>query len=319
VRREHRDHIPSALAELERVAPAARIINLETSVTVADENWRYKSIHYRMHPANVGCLTAAKIDCCVLANNHVLDWGFGGLTQTLDTLNAAGLLTCGAGSDAPTAAAPAAVNLAGGGRVLVFGCGSATSGIPGAWAAGPHSAGVNLLDDLSVGAAQRVARTVERFRRGGDIVVASVHWGPNWGYTIPHEQREFAHALIDAGAVDIVHGHSSHHAKGIEVYRDKPIIYGCGDFLNDYEGISGHRDYRGDLSLAYFVGVETSNGALVDLRIKPMQIRRFSLHDATAADAEWLVTMLDHVGQPLGTRVELGAGRQLALRWRPSL
>src|SRR5512145_2882467 len=56
-----------ALAELRRVRPDARIVNLETSVTRSNEAWPDKGIHYRMHPANVPCLTAAGIDCCALA------------------------------------------------------------------------------------------------------------------------------------------------------------------------------------------------------------------------------------------------------------
>ena len=59
--------------------------------------------------------------------------------------------------------------------------------------------------------------------------------------------------LIDNAAVDIIHGHSSHHIKGIEIYKGKPVIYGSGDFINDYEGIGGHEYFRGDLSLMYFV------------------------------------------------------------------
>jgi poly-gamma-glutamate synthesis protein (capsule biosynthesis protein) len=78
-----------ALAELERVRPDARIVNLETAVTVSSDPWPEKRIHYRMHPANVPCLTAAKIDCCVLANNHVLDWGHAGLEETLAALHSA--------------------------------------------------------------------------------------------------------------------------------------------------------------------------------------------------------------------------------------
>ena len=64
-----------ALGVLRQVQPDARIINLETSITTNDEPWKGKGIHYRMHPDNVKCLTAADIDCCILANNHVLDWG----------------------------------------------------------------------------------------------------------------------------------------------------------------------------------------------------------------------------------------------------
>ena len=75
-------------------------------------------------------------------------------------------------------------------------------------------------------------------------MVASVHWGSNWGYDIPREQTVFAHRLIDEAGVDIIHGHSSHHVRAIEVYKDRLILYGCGDFLNDYEGISGYEEFR---------------------------------------------------------------------------
>src|SRR2546426_3787271 len=64
-----------ALGELERLRPEARIINLETAVTRSDDYWTGKGIHYRMHPANIGCLRVAGIDACALANNHVLDFG----------------------------------------------------------------------------------------------------------------------------------------------------------------------------------------------------------------------------------------------------
>jgi poly-gamma-glutamate capsule biosynthesis protein CapA/YwtB (metallophosphatase superfamily) len=80
----------------------------------------------------------------------------------------------------------------------------------------------------------------------GDLIVVSVHWGPNWGYDIPHQQRRFAHALIDKANVSIIHG--QHHLKAIEVYRDRLILYGCGDFLNDYEGIKGYEEFRDDLA-----------------------------------------------------------------------
>ena len=119
-----------ALAELERVQPDARIVNLETAVTVAEDAWPDKGINYRMNPANVGCLLAARIDCCVLANNHVLDWGHRGLAETLDTLRGARLRTAGAGRDGAEAAAPAAIELPGKGRVLVFGFAMENAGVP---------------------------------------------------------------------------------------------------------------------------------------------------------------------------------------------
>jgi poly-gamma-glutamate synthesis protein (capsule biosynthesis protein) len=82
-------------------------------------------------------------------------------------------------------------------------------------------------------------------------------WGVNWGYGIPDQHKRFAHQLIDDAGVDIVHGHSSHHPKGIEVYKNKPIIYGCGDLLNDYEGIGRYAPFRADLALMYLPTIDS--------------------------------------------------------------
>lgn len=86
------------LSVWEKMAPDLRIINLETSVTTSEDYWKGKGINYRMHPANAPCLTQARIDACSLANNHVLDWGYSGLRETLSTLQGAGVKTAGAGS-----------------------------------------------------------------------------------------------------------------------------------------------------------------------------------------------------------------------------
>ena len=95
-----------ALAELNRVAPDVRIINLETSVTRSDDYWKSKGINYRMHPENVYSFTAAGIDVCSLANNHVIDWGYSGLFETLETIKQANIKIAGAGRDLFEARAP---------------------------------------------------------------------------------------------------------------------------------------------------------------------------------------------------------------------
>jgi len=155
---------------------------------------------------------------------------------------------------------------------------------------------------------------MEQSKRPGDRSVASIHWGGNWGYHIPREQRELAHRLIEDG-VDVVHGHSSHHPKGIEVYQGRLVLYGCGDLLNDYEGISGHEEFRGDLVLAYLVALDPS-GKLTRLDLLPYRIRRFQLQRAAAEDARWLRDILDREGKALGTAVELAADGSLTVRWR---
>lgn len=305
-----------ALGELERRSPDVRIINLETSVTASDRPWPGKGINYRMNPRNVGCLTAAGIDCCALANNHVADWGYAGLEETLDTLQTAGIHTAGAGHNEFDARRPAEFELAGGNRVLVFSFGSQSSGIPREWAAEEDRPGLLLIDETCPASPSKVRKLIEAFRQAGDLVVVSIHWGGNWGYRIPQEQARLVHALIDDCGVDIVHGHSSHHVKGIEVYRDRPIFYGCGDFLTDYEGIRAQERFRGDLGLMYFVTMDCSAGLLADCRMVPTQMKGFRVRRAPHEDIHWLKDLLNREGQQFGTRVDLLADRELQLSWK---
>jgi poly-gamma-glutamate synthesis protein (capsule biosynthesis protein) len=296
-----------ALAELAHRQPRLRIGNLETSVTRRDTYWPGKGINYRMHPDNVGCLTAARLDICALANNHVLDFGSAGLADTLDALAHAGIRTAGAGTDLTAAQAPAIAPLLPGSRLLLFACGTSSSGIPQEWAARKDHGGVNLLTDLSKATADAIGARVRHAKERQDVVIVSIHWGDNWGYDVPQAHRRFAHFLIDDG-VDVVHGHSSHHPRPIEIYRDRLILYGCGDCINDYEGIAGYEAYRDDLALLYFPAVSTDSGGLVALRLVPMQLQAFRLRRASSADARWMRDTLARVSAPFGTHVELDAG-----------
>ncbi len=210
----------AALPAFERERPDARVINLETSVTRSQAHVA-KGINYRVSPENAECLVAAGIDCCALANNHVLDWGRAGLLETLSALDRLKIKTAGAGRNLAAAWSPAIVDLAGKGRVVVFSCASVTSGVPGDWAATPKAPGVALLPDLSEKSVALIADRIARARRPNDVVIVSLHWGPNWGFDVPQEQRRFARRLIDKAPISILHCHSSHHAKGIEVYRDR--------------------------------------------------------------------------------------------------
>ena len=179
-----------ALEELDRLQPDFRIINLETSITTSEDAER-KGINYRMHPANVACLTAARIHCCVVANNHVLDWGRAGLAETLRVLRDSKIYTAGAGEDLNQAQLPAVMDVRNGGRVMVYGIGGPDCGIPPAWRADQHRSGVAFISDFSESTLSAVAERIAASKRSGDIVVVSIHWGANWGYSIPKEHRAF--------------------------------------------------------------------------------------------------------------------------------
>lgn len=301
-----------ALAELDAQAPDLRLINLETAVTTS-EAAEPKGIHYRMHPDNLPVLTAAGVDACVLANNHVLDWGRPGLVDTLETLEAAGLGHVGAGRDGDEAAAPLCLS-APGGRVRLVALGLPSSGVPEGWEARCTRPGVDFLRRPGDAGVREVARRIRR-RGPGELAVVSLHWGGNWGYALPAQHRAFAHRLIDDAGVDLVWGHSSHHPLGIEVHHGKLILYGCGDLINDYEGIGGHQAYRGELVLLYFPVLSRRDGRLRALTMVPLRLRRFRLERAEAEQARWLCRVLDRESRSLGARVRCDDRRRLMLDW----
>ncbi|MBW5484499.1 CapA family protein [Streptomyces bambusae] len=292
-----------ALRILDAAAPDVRIVNLETSVTEQGESVPGKAVHYRMHPQNLPCLAVARPDVCSLANNHVMDYGRRGLTDTLDSLADAGFTAAGAGRDLDAARRPAAVPLPGGGRVLVFCLGTESSGIPPGWAATPDRSGVHLVPETPEGAAEVTSR-IREAKRPGDLAVVSVHFGSNWGYGVPADRVRFAHALVDGGA-DLVHGHSSHHPRPLEVYRGRLVTYGCGDLIDDYEGIGGYEGYRDDLRPLYFPVLDRRTGALREARVVVLRAHRMRLRPAGADDCAWLGEVLERVSSPYGAHVGL--------------
>jgi poly-gamma-glutamate synthesis protein (capsule biosynthesis protein) len=93
------------------------------------------------------------------------------------------------------------------------------------------------------------------------------------------------------------------------------VLYGCGDFLDDYEGISGYVQFRSQIVVAYLADLE-SGGALERLDMRPLRIRRFRLEAAPAADVEWLRATLDRESAVLGCRVVPKTPGWLALEWQ---
>jgi poly-gamma-glutamate capsule biosynthesis protein CapA/YwtB (metallophosphatase superfamily) len=262
-------------------------------------------------------LTAARLDVCVLANNHAGDFGYRGLAQTVEVLHRRGLRTAGAGHTLDEARAPAVVELAGGRRLLVYALATASSGAPRAWLATDVRAGIDVVDEPDDATAKRLIARIGGERRPGDVVVVSLHWGGNWGWDVPAAHVKLAHRLIDSGAVDVVFGHSSHHPRPVEVYRQKLILYGAGDLIDDYEGIGGdaEAEYRSDLGLLWLPTVAAGDGHLERLRMVPVRMRHFRLERVPAADVRWLRDTLERVSARFGAHVET-SGDELRLRWR---
>ena len=150
-----------------------------------------------------------------------------------------------------------------------------------------------------------LAELVAAHRRPDDLVVFSIHWGSNWGYGVPAEHRRFARALVERAAVHLVYGHSSHHPRALEVHRGHAILYGCGDLLNDYEGIGGREEYRSGLALMYFPTLEPGTGRLLRMEMRPVRVRGFRLTHPDPSEVDWLRERMDRECRAFGRGVDV--------------
>ncbi|GER85271.1 capsule biosynthesis protein [Thermogemmatispora aurantia] len=269
------------------------ICNLECVLADTGSPWSLtpKVFHFRSDTRNVAALQEAHIKAVSLANNHTLDFGYEALLQMLAVLRRAGIHFAGAGSNSAEARQPALWETAG----QKLGLLALTDNEP-AWEAGPERPGIWYMPmALSDPRAAELRAALRAVRAQVDWLIVSLHWGGNWGGTPPAEHRAFAHALIDAGA-DIVYGHSPHVVRGIEIYRGRPVLYSCGDFVDDYAV-----EPRGRNDLSFIFSIEIVGSQLMRLRLYPTVIRAFQARRAHGSDREELVTTMLRLCSLLGT------------------
>jgi poly-gamma-glutamate synthesis protein (capsule biosynthesis protein) len=198
------------------------LANLENPM-IRDAVWHPEDTTFTGDLRLLPVLEQGGIDGVTLGNNHILDAGTSGLEETIVHLDEAGIAHAGAGMDLAEAREPMIFDL-GGTKVGVL----SYLGVPSydwAWATETAPGTAPLLTDV-------MREDVQRLRSRVDVVVVSPHWGKEYIATPEPWQVEFAHAAVDAGADIFVGGHA-HWPKGIEVYEDKPIFYGVGNFLLD--------------------------------------------------------------------------------------
>jgi poly-gamma-glutamate capsule biosynthesis protein CapA/YwtB (metallophosphatase superfamily) len=315
------------------------IANLETALTMSEQKWQDKVFNYRSHPENVKCLTEVgmgggrKRGYVSLANNHTLDWEVEGLIETVKTLSDAGVEFAGAGRTQEEAKRPAALQLGGteiGTEYWNVKC----------WSFSDHPSEWKVVDtfnfiDYTTQGREILRRQIlaehsnERgegdSKQKSDLKVVSMHWGPNYQWQPARETVELAHWLIDECDVDIIHGHSSHHVQGAEIYNGKLIVYGCGDFVDDY---AVDKSWRNDLSAAWrvTVGVKDEAGeqrvrlVVQKLEVFPNRIHRFSanLLSPDDEDHQWMKERFRQLCGAFGTKVEeeLGSEGQIIINVR---
>lgn len=291
----------------------AALINLECAITTRLVRWHdghYKPFHFRGDPAAVETLRRGRVDFAALANNHIEDFGPDGLLDTISALDHAGIAHAGAGRDLGAARAPAILTVRGL-RIAIV----AFADYPRAWAATATSPGLNFttvsVDDETFAP---VAAAIAAAREVADVVIFSIHWGPNMRVRPPEEFRHFAHRVLDAGAT-IFWGHSAHVVQGVEpIPDDGVILYDTGDFIDDY---AADPELRNDLGALFLIRLRERTVEQVSL--VPVRIHRMQVNRATGDDRRWFIRHLHMLCRELGGSVQGAADGSLSVVPAPHL
>ncbi len=278
-----------------------RLVNLECVIAKDGIPWDKtpKVFFFRADPYGNDFLKIAEVNYVSLANNHTLDFGEEALLEMINRLDNAGIAHAGAGRNLREASKPAVIEAGGMGVGVV----SFTDNEP-AFAATEISPGTNYIPiTFADKIVKRVHEVIDEARSLADLVVFSIHWGPNMRQKPTNTFREFAHAVIEMG-VDIFHGHSSHIFQGIEIYRGKVIMYDTGDFIDDYYVGS---EEKNDQQLLFLAMV--SRGKIKRMEMIPVEISKCQVNIAKGDVHKEISERMIKLSEEFGTAIKKKNGR----------
>lgn len=266
------------------------IVNLETTLTTSVIEVP-KVFNFKADPEKVESLKQAHIHAVSLANNHILDYSVEGMLETIHVLDTAGIKHSGAGRNISEAQKPIIITV----NDVIIGIIGCTDNEP-EWKAGEYP-GTNFIE---VGDVDAMRKAIDDLKKHVDVIIVSIHWGPNMKERPNDTFISFAHALIDMG-VQIIHGHSAHVFQGIEVYKNGLILYDTGDFVDDY---AVDRNLRNDRS--FFFLCEINKQGAVSLKLVPVLIGEMQVNLATGADYDWCLARMQMLSSEFGTSITDG-------------
>lgn len=262
------------------------IINLETTLT-RSEKIIPKVFNFKSDSQNIKVLKKAHITLVNLANNHSLDFSSDGLFETIDVLDDAGILHVGAGKNEQEAKKVIIIEKNG----IKIGVIGYTDNEP-TWKATPAKEGTNYI---AVGDIETIKKDIQEVRNNVDILIATIHWGPNMRLKPSSDFVNFAHHMIDAG-IDIIHGHSAHVIQGIEIYKNRIIMYDTGDFIDDY---AVDPVLRNDLSFLFKITIEDKK--IKEINLIPVKISNMQVNLATGNDKKFIIERIINSSEKFGT------------------
>ncbi len=264
------------------------LVNLEAALTRSTHEVP-KVFNFKACPERAEALRLAPVHAANLANNHSLDYGLEGLEETLKVLDQAEILHAGAGNNIAEAKKPVITTVKGI-KIGIIGC---TDNEP-SWIATARRPGTRYIE-IAPSGLREIENEVKDLRGKVDLVILTIHWGPNMRESPSGIFEDFARGAIDAG-VDIFHGHSAHIFQGVEIYKSKVILYDTGDFIDDYMVDPSLRNDR-----SFFFIVEAVKGKILSLRLFPVLIRNCQVNISKGKDRLETMERMEALSKKYGT------------------
>lgn len=198
------------------------MVNQEFPFTERGTKAEDKQFTFRLPESRFHLMNEMEIDIVTLANNHILDFGPEGITDSIALLNENEIRYVGAGENLNEAKKLEIIETKG--KKIGF-LGTSRVYMDGSWAAGANHPGVFSTYDPTL-----AVEEIKKARELVDYLVVYVHWGVERETTPKEYQRTMGQQYIDAGA-DLVIGSHPHVLQPIEFYKEKPIVYSLGNFV----------------------------------------------------------------------------------------
>ena len=240
--------------------------NLETPIST--EKKRNKPYAFRCEPEKLEGFKNSGFNTVSLANNHMLDCNYTGVSQTIKNLDDLGVMHAGAGYNREHALEP---------RII------SDNGVTIALFAFADFYYETDKDMNSCSTPQpchpgekEMVKAVSAAKGLADYVFVSFHWGEEYKNIPNKKQKKFARLLVDSGA-DLIIGHHPHVLQGIEKYKGAIILYSLGNFVFDQ-----FKDIQTDTMI---FSCRLSDGVIKDAYITPAKIEKSRPHFAKGEEA----------------------------------
>lgn len=262
--------------------------NLETSVGTGGQIDVNKQYSFQSKPESLKGMVNGGVDGVSIANNHTLDYGQEGFKQTLDHLEEHGIEYAGGGRDIGAALQPVVWDVKGMkvgflafSRVIYDVSWYATEKRPGILSGYDHYA-------------KNVSETIRQARENVDFLIVSVHWGKELAQYPEADEIKFGRMMIDSGA-DVIMGHHPHVLQGIELYKNKPIVYSLGNFVfNSTSQLS---------RTSMIFNLEIGSEGITNIYIIPVQINHCRPIPVQGKDGRAVVDLLNRISGQWGTTI----------------